>query len=186
MGAVPSFRDAPPRHVIPGWNGEEMTEFTCTRCGKCCMSLGRHMHIEKSLSPFSHILRVLVTSERTPVQVNPAFRDLFLSTTPPAFEKGWCPFLRKGSAGTFVCTIYSSRPGICRTFTCCTMRILDETGSVVGKVKAKSSLSTDDPHLRRIWECEVLPSAALQKDQFARHCREVLALHGYGCEQFDS
>ncbi|OPX72613.1 MAG: hypothetical protein A4E39_01428 [Methanoregulaceae archaeon PtaB.Bin152] len=150
------------------------------------MSLGRHMHVEKSLSPFSHTLRVLVTGERIPVQVNPAFRDLFLWGTPPAYETGWCPFLRKEGDGTFVCTIYSSRPVICRTFRCCTMRILDEAGSEVGKVKGKSSLSTADPVLRQIWEREVLPSSTLPEAQFARHCRTVLASHGYTCEQFDS
>lgn len=150
------------------------------------MSLGRHMHIEKSLSLFSHKLRVRVTGETLTVQVAPAFRDLFLSRTPPAYETGWCPFLRRRSDGVFLCTIHSSRPGICRTFRCVTMKIFSPGGSDVGMVKGKSSLATDDPLLRRIWEEEVAPASALPEDQFARHCRAVLAAHGYTCEVYDS
>ncbi len=163
-----------------------MTGFTCTRCGKCCISLGRHMHIIRSVSPFSHSLRTRVSGETLHVQVSPAFRKLFLSRSPPAFEPGWCPFLRRTADGFYVCTIYPSRPSVCRTFRCCTMRIFDKAGGEAGKVKGRCSLSTVDPALREIWDREVMPAAGLPEEQFATLCISILASHGYGCEIYDS
>lgn len=163
-----------------------MAEFTCTRCGKCCISLGRHMLIEKSTSLFSHSLRVLVTGEILPVQVNPAFRDLFLSKNPPSFEPGWCPFLRRARDGVVVCTIHSNRPAICRSFRCCTMRIVDRKGNEAGLVRGRRSLSSADPLLVKIWEEEVMPSGVCSDAEFARRCQEVLEGHGYRCEVYDS
>ncbi|MCU0631958.1 MAG: YkgJ family cysteine cluster protein [Methanolinea sp.] len=163
-----------------------MAEFPCTRCGKCCISLGRHMVLVKSVSQFSHTLQVRVSGETLPVQVSPRDRDLFLSRTPPAYEPGWCPFLRREETGAFVCTIHSSRPRICRTFQCCTMRIFDQEGSEVGMVKGRRSLSTEDPRVRRIWDDEIVPFSTLSEDRFLNHCRSVLAVNGYGCEIYDS
>lgn len=162
-----------------------MAEFTCTRCGKCCISLGRHIRITKSTSQFSHTLHVKVSGETRPVLVEPGYRDLFLSRSAPSYENGWCPFLRKTGDGIHVCTIYSSRPLICRSFRCCTLRIFDGAGREIGKVKGRRSLSTDNPDLERIWAEEILPFSTLPDGEFFPRCRSVLETHGFLCELFD-
>lgn len=156
-----------------------MGPFICNRCGKCCISLGRHIRLERSLSSTSHSCRVKVTGELLPVQVHPEYRNLFHLRTPPSFDPSWCPFLRRSEEGSFVCTIYSSRPGICRTFRCCTMRILDREGKEAGKVKGRRDLQTDDPRLLEIWTREILNPGDLPDPVFKKKAGSVLADHGY-------
>lgn len=162
-----------------------MTEFTCTRCGKCCISLGRHMRIIRSPSQFSHILHVKVSGETRPVQVNPELRELFLLKGAPSYAEGWCPFLRKTAEGIFVCTVYSSRPVICRSFRCCTMRILDREGQEAGKVKGRRTISTNDPRLEEVWNNEIVQYSTLPDREFSARCQSIIAIHGYVCEIFD-
>jgi len=83
-----------------------MATFVCTRCGKCCMSLGRHIRIERSLSPVQHYVRDAISGEVTLVSIHPDNRALF---SEGALEGG-CPFLRKGGDAPFTCTIYEMRP----------------------------------------------------------------------------
>jgi Fe-S-cluster containining protein len=156
-----------------------MSEFLCNRCGKCCISLGRHIRLERTLSPFSHVVSVPVTREIHPVQVSPESRDLFLSRSAPFYEQEWCPFLRRSERGVFTCTIYSSRPGICRSFRCCTLRITGSGGKEAGRVKGRRDLETEDPGLRKIWEEEIRPLSSLPDDEFFARCRQVLRKHGY-------
>jgi len=105
-----------------------VTEFTCSRCGKCCMSLGRHIRVVRSTPPRSFVIRVQVTGETLPVQVVPSLSPLFSRKDPPAWEPGWCPFLRKEGENLYTCTIHPFRPRICREFRCMTMCILDSSG----------------------------------------------------------
>lgn len=182
--AVAPYPAGFPRHFRPG-SDMRMTEFTCTRCGKCCISLGRHMRITRSSSQFSHTLSVKVTGETRPVQVNPELRDLFLLKGAPAYEEGWCPFLRRTAEGMFVCTVYFSRPAICRSFRCCTMRILDREGRERGRVKGRHSLSTDDALLEKVWTVEIAPHSTIPDDEFFPLCQSILATRGYVCEIFD-
>ena len=162
-----------------------MAEFTCTRCGKCCISLSRHMRITKSTSPFSHTLYVSISKETRPVLVEPGYRDLFLARSAPSYENGWCPFLRKTGDGIHVCTMYSSRTGVCRSFRCCTMRIFDIEGREIGKIKGRRSLSTTDPRLERVWSEEIVPLSALPDGEFFSRCGSILSTHGFPCELYD-
>ena len=162
-----------------------MTEFRCSRCGKCCMSLGRHIQVVRSTPPRSFVIRVLVTRETLPVQVVPSLSSLFSRKDPPAWEPGWCPFLRKEGENLYTCTIHPFRPRICREFRCMTMRILDSSGREAGRVKGRSSLVSEDNGLAQIWNDAVAPLACLPPGEFSRRCREILESHGYGVEIFD-
>jgi len=86
-----------------------VTKFTCSRCGKCCMSLGRHIRVVKSTSPISFVIRVQVTGETLPVQVIPSLIPLFSRKDPPVWKMGWCTFLRKEGDNLYTCTIYPFR-----------------------------------------------------------------------------
>jgi Fe-S-cluster containining protein len=151
-----------------------MAEFVCTRCGKCCISLGRHIRIERSLSPIQHYCRIGITGEIIPVTIAPEHREIH---TAGESESGWCPFLRRTPDKTFTCTVHGSRPAICREFRCRTLVIYDREGNEAGYVSGKSSLTTSDPLLLEIWN-ELLRSGQTSPDQF----RQPLARHGYRAE----
>lgn len=162
-----------------------MTAFPCSRCGKCCMSLGRHIRVIKTTSPRSFLISVSVTRETLPVQLVPSLVSLYSQKEPPAWETGWCPFLRREAGGLFSCTIYPFRPRICRGFRCMTMRILDRSGHEAGRVKGRSSLVSDDPRLVELWDDAVAPLAGLPQKEFVSRCREILASHGFEVDMFD-
>ncbi|MCE5297669.1 MAG: YkgJ family cysteine cluster protein [Methanoregulaceae archaeon] len=149
-----------------------MARFVCTRCGKCCMSLGRHIRIERSISAAQHYCRVTVTGELLPVAVHPQHRDLFSSGER---DPSWCPFLRKEDAGLFTCTIYETRPRICREFRCRTMIIYGPGGREAGCVKGRRSLVTNDPVLESAWR-EIPP------DSNDAVLKEILRKHSYLAE----
>jgi Fe-S-cluster containining protein len=151
-----------------------MAEFVCTRCGKCCISLGRHIRIERSLSPIQHYCRIAITGEIVPVAIAPEHREIHAAGES---EAGWCPFLRRTPDKTFICTIYGSRPAICREFQCRTMVIYDRQGKEAGYVSGKSCLTTSDPLLLRLWN-DLLRSGQSSPEQVMQH----LACHGYRAE----
>ena len=128
-----------------------MGEFVCTRCGKCCMNMKPYVKILGSLGPFRFLCRHEIGQETREVVIERDCRDRFT-----ARKKGggnWCPFLLEdvGGAG-YSCAIYVTRPRFCREFACARMRIYGKDGSLVGTLKGKNSLVTDDPALRALWE----------------------------------
>jgi len=152
-----------------------MAPFACTRCGKCCISLGRHIRIEGSLSPVQYYCRVAVNGELLPVSVQPELRELFSSGDQ---DPAWCPFLRKDAAGLFTCTVYQTRPRICRDFKCRTMIIYDQSGREAGYVKGRRTLVSGDGCLETVWH--EIPSGA---DDIS--LKGILRKHGYRAESLD-
>jgi Fe-S-cluster containining protein len=156
-----------------------MAEFACTRCGKCCISLGRHLTKERSISAIQHYCRIGITGEIVPVTISPEYREIYAEG-----ERGelWCPFLRKNPDETFTCTIYETRPRICREFRCETMVILHREGRKAGAVSGKKTLSTDDPELKRLW-IELTETRTIDEPAEFQRIRHELARHGYRIEQ---
>ncbi|HNQ26247.1 MAG TPA: YkgJ family cysteine cluster protein [Methanoregulaceae archaeon] len=152
-----------------------MALFTCTRCGKCCISFGRHIRIERSLSPVQYYCRVAVNGELLPVSIQPELRELFSSGDQ---DPAWCPFLRKDAAGLFTCTIYQTRPRICRDFKCRTMIIYDQSGREAGYVKGRRTLVSGDGCLETVWH--EIPSGADDSS-----LKEILRKHRYRAESLD-
>jgi len=148
-----------------------MALFTCTRCGKCCMSLGRHIRIERSISPVQHYVRDAISGEVTLVSIHPHNRARFSEEAP----EGGCPFLRMDGDATFTCTIYGMRPRTCREFRCRTMVIRGPDGQEAGYVKGRRTLVTTDPVLEALWQ-EIPPDAG------DAVIAGVLGRHGYHAE----
>ena len=140
-----------------------MGNHSCSRCGRCCIGLGKHMSIAASLSSRSHYLKVGVTGEVIPVNIPPESRDLFSQKDPEHYDPTWCPFLRRAGAGNFCCTIYPDRPGLCRQYACFSMIITDPAGKQVGRVVGRKTLESDDPGLMQVWNGQVkgLPDSDL-------------------------
>jgi Fe-S-cluster containining protein len=162
-----------------------MAAFHCDQCGRCCISLGRHISIERKLSSTSHYCRVAVTREVIPVTIHPEYRDLFLNPPPDSTDKSWCPYLRRISDGEFVCTIYPNRPSICRNFSCYSMRILDREGVEVGRVSKGRDLKTNNAELSAKWESEVIPLGASDGRSWQRKILGILEKEGYTVEIVD-
>jgi uncharacterized protein len=139
------------------------------------MSLGKHIRIERSISPAQHYCRVAVTGELLPVAVQPQHRDLFSSGER---DPSWCPFLRKEDEGLFTCTIHGTRPRLCREFKCRTMLIYDRHGREAGYVKGRRSLVTEDPVLASAWR-------EIPGDMADGSLEETLRKHGYRASRLE-
>jgi Fe-S-cluster containining protein len=155
-----------------------MAEFVCTRCGKCCVSLGRHIKIERSISPIQHYCRIGITGEIIPVIVAPEHREIHAHGER---APGWCPFLRRAPDSTFTCTIHGVRPRICREFRCKTMVIYTTEGREAGSVTGRASLSTEDSRLETLWN-ELAQSGKPDGPAFFDRIKRELARHGYRAE----
>ena len=139
------------------------------------MSLGRHITIERSLSPVQHFCRVAVTGELLPVSIQPEYRDPYASGER---DPTWCPFLRRADADSFICTIYQTRPRICREFRCRTMLIYDQNGHEAGYVKGRRTLVSDDPCLADAWR-------EIPGDADDATLKELLKKHSYRAEPLE-
>lgn len=163
-----------------------MTPFECTRCGKCCMNATEFLEIEKRLSGRNFACRMKITGERFIASIEEEHLPLF---NDPAFRppsSRWCPFLRP-VAGTdeYICTVHTSRPQICRGFTCCTMRIYGSDGRAVGSVKGRRSLSTADAALKDCWENHISSIVTDEEKTWKEQVRAALREHGYRVEIYE-
>lgn len=154
-----------------------MGTFICTRCGKCCISLGRYIRIERSLSPVQHYVRNAISGEIILVTIHPDHRALF-SEKP---EEGWCPFLRRDPGGLFVCTIHENRPAICRNFRCLTMVITSQDGTEVGQVVGRATITTKDTILKELWN-NLKKQMPVSDPGWLEHMQRGLRMHGYAVE----
>ena len=100
--------------------------------------------------------------------------------------KGACRFMRKkaGGAGT-VCAIYSSRPKVCRSFTCYKMVIRNSEGKACGRVIGRNTLRSENPHLLDIWTREIEPLPHGDPAAWAARVTAVLAGHKYHAENVE-
>jgi uncharacterized protein len=135
-----------------------MAEFVCDRCGKCCTSLGPHITIERQLNDQDYYCRSRIDNSIFLVHVDPEYGEEIADEfskecdSPSGSEKKPCMFLRRSrhGAGNF-CTIYSTRPKVCRDFRCYRMVIYNPEGKVCGRVIGKNTLRTEDTALADLW-----------------------------------
>ncbi len=166
-----------------------MAPFTCNRCGKCCVSLGQSITIERQLNDRDYYCRSAIDNTIFLVHVDEKFReeiaDEFLAAGPhPNYgEKKPCPFLRSGPPGAgSSCAIYTTRPDICRNFRCYRMLIRNQVGAVCGKVIGKNTLRTEDPNLEKLWNVLVIPIPFGNSFEWTKQVTAILADHGYRAE----
>jgi hypothetical protein len=167
-----------------------MAEFVCDWCGKCCRSFGEFIRIERQLTERDYYCRYGITNDLFFVHVQPeyaedisgSFLDQKQGSRSP--EKK-CPFLRKNPAGNgFVCTIYPTRPPVCREFRCYRMLIHNREGQQVGKVIGQNEIRTTDETLATIWKEHIshLPHTHKPPEPDPAWVTNVLAIldhHGY-------
>jgi len=165
-----------------------MTEFECRLCGKCCMNAGDALiEIERRLNSREYLCRQKIVGGTFRARVEERFLDAFRDTSEKDAHPSWCPFLRPmpGGAEKYICTIHNTRPEICRSYICCTMRIYDSSGEEAGKVKGRRSLVTEDFALRRCWEEAVAPLEIDGDDLWKKEVAAILGRAGYRVEVYE-
>ncbi len=175
-----------PRH----YSCTYMAVFECDRCGKCCVSLGPHIQIERQLNDRDYYCRCKIDNTLFLGHVDPAYQDDIAEEyagedgSGGDGEKKPCRFLRTGPApGQTSCAIYASRPAVCREFRCYRMVILNRDGAVAGTVIGKNTLRTDDNDLKNAWErggVAAFPTGDMAA--WRGQVEAVLAGHGYHIE----
>jgi uncharacterized protein len=163
-----------------------MAPFTCTACGKCCMGFGDYIRVERQINEHNFVCRLTLTNELFSPRVEFSYRELYADTSQRAENPRWCMFLRKSpETERYVCTVYPTRPGFCRSFVCCRMRIVGSDGTILGSVKGRRSLSTEDDGLRQYWSERVAPLAIDDDAAWQEQVRALLAETGYGVEIYE-
>lgn len=164
-----------------------MTAFECTLCGKCCMYAGGELiEVEKMLTGRDFLCRQKIVGGTFRARVEERFLDIFRDSSENDAHPSWCPFLRGlPEKGKYVCTVHNSRPLVCRSYTCCAMRIFAGDGREVGKVKGRRSLVTEDAALRRCWEEGVAPLKTENDVAWRSEVAAVLGRAGYRVEAYE-
>lgn len=163
-----------------------MAVFECDRCGKCCVSLGPLITIERQLNDRDYYCRCKIDNTIFLAHVDPAFRgeiaDDFaeFGITTPSPEKKSCRFLRNDPGGVeTVCAIYASRPKVCREFRCYRMIIRTRERMICGRVIGKNTLRTEDAALENIWKEQVVAIPYGDYAAWTKAVAGILAEHGY-------
>ncbi len=160
-----------------------MATFTCTRCGKCCMSLGRHIRIERNVSGRDLYCRFAITGDLFLARIQPEYKDLFAVTE--GMDPHWCTFLRMEPGGAFVCCCYPTRPPFCRSFRCATAILYDRDGAVAGRIKGRRSLDTTDPVLRELWDSTIAAIQPSPDAEWLVRVKRALEPYGYSIEPLE-
>jgi uncharacterized protein len=166
-----------------------MVNFSCDRCGRCCVSLGQSVTIERQLNDRDYYCRSKIDNAVFPVQVDKAFQEeiaeeyLAGDTARSGPEKKPCVFLRQDPAGGGTCcAIYATRPLVCRNFRCYHTLIINRDGNVCGRVIGKNTLRTGDARLQELWDEQVALVPTIDTAARTGRVREILAGNGYRAE----
>jgi len=140
-----------------------MVSFCCDNCGKCCVSLGSYITVERQLSERDYYCKNGITGELFLVHVQGDASgeiddDFALSGPGVSGLRKSCVFLRKNPLGSGqICAIYPTRPKICQDFRCYHAVILNPADEIVGRMVGKSDINTSDPKLTIIWKDKIKP-----------------------------
>lgn len=145
------------------------------------------IEIEKRLTRRDYLCKQKIVGGTFRARVEEQYFDIFGDTSENDAHPSWCPFLRRhpNEEGKYICTIHGSRPSVCRTYVCCTMRIFDGDDREVGKVKGRRSLSTEDAALRQCWDESIVPFKTDNDVVWRGEVVEVLDRAGYLVEIYE-
>jgi Fe-S-cluster containining protein len=162
-----------------------MAVFECDGCGKCCVSLGPHIMVERQLNDRDYYCRSVIDNMIFHAHVDPEYREEIADEfetgdTVYALEKKTCRFLRKNRGGNgTVCAIYATRPTVCRDFRCYRMLIRTRGGIICGRVIGKNTIRTEDTALKKLWNEQVVSIPYGNFAAWTKNVAGVLAENGY-------
>jgi Fe-S-cluster containining protein len=166
-----------------------MAEFVCDLCGKCCVSLGPLITIERQLNEQDYYCRCKIDNSLFLAHVEPAYNEEIAdefsagSDTLPGPGKEPCRFLRKSHQGAgHHCAIYATRPKVCREFRCYRMVVYNSGGKACGRVIGKNTLRTEDSTLEDLWGERVYQVPHANPVLWNEKVSAILAERGYRAE----
>jgi Fe-S-cluster containining protein len=164
-----------------------MVKFECNGCGRCCVSFGEFIKVERKVAAHDYFCRYGITSELFHVHVLPEYGNEFLEKFEELEANGknapqqGCVFMHRKSEGPgFFCIIYPDRPTICKEFLCYRMLINEgKSGELRGKVIGLNELRTHDTILEAIWKEKI----AHLPHPFESEHHKVQHTHATGAEK---
>jgi Fe-S-cluster containining protein len=169
-----------------------MAVFECDRCGKCCVSFGPFITIERQLNDQNYYSSCKIDNSVFLAYVSPEYCEEISGecaaedAVQSGQEKKPCRFLRKNRQGEgTLCAVYSTRPKICRDFRCYRMLIRNREGAVCGKVIGKNTVRTGEAALETLWKEQV---AAIPYEDSIAWTEKVIGIlleHGYRGDSVD-
>jgi uncharacterized protein len=159
-------------------------KFSCTRCGKCCISLGKHIRIERKAGPRDYYCRDMISGNLSAVHIDSPYVPFFLEkSVDNAGEENQCPFLVLMPEG-YACAVYPTRPLICREFQCCRMRIFSPDGLVAGTIKGRRSLVTNNRQIQDLWDNRIKTVELENDGQWDMLVKRILEDEGFTVELY--
>ena len=144
------------------------------------MSYGAFIKIERKISDRDYYCRYGITNELFPVHIAAEHEALFSESLPEGTNPNACPFLRKNcNEAGFTCTVYPTRPHVCRDFHCYHMIIHNPEGAVCGRVSGRFDLKTTDENLIKLWKENVESIPRHDFTAWMQAVITVLSAHGY-------
>ena len=167
-----------------------MTEFVCDWCGKCCRSFGEFIRIERKLTERDYYCRYGINNDLVLVHVQPEYAEevsadvIWIRNRDRTPGKKMCLPDEKSQGDGFACTIYPTRPPVCREFRCYRMLIHNGEGQLAGRVIGQNEIRTSDEALATIWKEHIshLPHSHKPNEPDPGWTTNVLAIlgqHGY-------
>lgn len=137
--------------------------------------MGEVLSVEEEYGGYRFLLVNRYTGEKTPVEVDPDKRSLFMEedALPAA-----CPFLRYRDQRGY-CTVHRTRPEMCRDFGCWRLLILDPSGKRAGRVMQARFFTSESPALALLWEERIRVLDEPDDEAWDRAVIAILSCEGY-------
>lgn len=91
---------------------------SCGQCGYCCSFMSDVFGIIEQIDTYQYRIQYLPTGIQQVVTVDPDKETLFSGSTILDKRPLACPFLREQSKSQIICTVYQTRPELCRIYLC--------------------------------------------------------------------
>jgi Fe-S-cluster containining protein len=145
--------------------------------------MGEIIEIREELDSGSFRIGFTVTGEERIVSLNSEKQELFRMHDIRTSRPMACPFLRKDGS-KFVCSVHSSRPGLCRSYSCSRILVLDTRENRVGRVAdASRYFITSDTSLRRLWNRKIAGVVIPDEKTWEEHVEQTFVRAGYRVER---
>lgn len=90
----------------------------CQKCGNCCSYMGDVFGIIEEICLYEYRIQYLITGVQQIVRVDADKQRLFAQQTILDKRPMACPFLREKASDEVICTVYDTRPELCRVYGC--------------------------------------------------------------------
>jgi Fe-S-cluster containining protein len=142
--------------------------------------MGEIIEIREEMDCGSFHIGFPVTGEEGIISLDPDKRTLFHSQKIRTLQPVACPFLRQDSTQKFVCSVHTSRPELCRQYSCYRILVLDCCDNRIGRVTTASRcFTTTDANLRSLWNQEIAGVEIPEEACWEEHVEKILSPAGY-------